>query len=147
MSCVFLVTWPFIWYHNFWPRELDLEIWPNFENFNHGFSLVMVASWRALLSSDNSYQGLFVAFAYIRIEVHFFVCIGNTDGRAWVACKSLRSASQDLHMNRVLSFPNANKKSTSIFKYNVIIFLPETQHRGWGIPNLAADRTESQRSI
>ena len=29
--CVFLVTRPFTWYHNFWPRDLDLEVWPTFE--------------------------------------------------------------------------------------------------------------------
>ena len=30
-TCVFLVTRPFTWYHNFWPRDLDLEVWPTFE--------------------------------------------------------------------------------------------------------------------
>ena len=25
---VFLVTRPFTWYHNFWPRDLHLEVWP-----------------------------------------------------------------------------------------------------------------------
>ena len=30
-TCVFLVTRPFTWYHNFWPHELDLEHWPTFE--------------------------------------------------------------------------------------------------------------------
>ena len=28
---VFLVTRPFTLYHNFWPRDLDLEVWPTFE--------------------------------------------------------------------------------------------------------------------
>ena len=30
-TCVFLVTRPFIWYHSFWPRDLDLEVKPTFE--------------------------------------------------------------------------------------------------------------------
>ena len=47
--CVFLVTRPFIWYHNYWPCDLLLK------NFNLGCYLVMVAAWRALLSSENSY--------------------------------------------------------------------------------------------
>ena len=34
--------------------------------------------------------------------------LGNEETR--VACKSLRSASQDLHVTRVLWFPNANKE-------------------------------------
>ena len=29
--CVFLMTRPFTWYHNFWPRDLDLEVWPTSE--------------------------------------------------------------------------------------------------------------------
>ena len=28
--CVFFVTRPFTWYHNFWPSDLDLEVWPTF---------------------------------------------------------------------------------------------------------------------
>ena len=27
---------PFISYHNFWPSDLDLEVWPTFQNFNLG---------------------------------------------------------------------------------------------------------------
>ena len=30
-TCVFLATRPFTWYHNFWPCDLDLELWPTFE--------------------------------------------------------------------------------------------------------------------
>ena len=30
-TCVFLVTRPLTWYHNFWPCDLDLEVWPIFE--------------------------------------------------------------------------------------------------------------------
>ena len=30
-TCVFLVTRPFTWYHSFWPRDLDHEVWPTFE--------------------------------------------------------------------------------------------------------------------
>ena len=30
-TCVFLVTWPFTWYHNIGPCNLDLEVWPTFE--------------------------------------------------------------------------------------------------------------------
>ena len=33
--CVFLVTRPFTWYHNFWPSNLDLEVWPTFEKLNN----------------------------------------------------------------------------------------------------------------
>ena len=44
----------------------------------------------------------------IRIELHFLFVLGNK--KTWVACKSLRSASQDVHVTRVHSFPNANKK-------------------------------------
>ena len=39
-TCVFLVTRPFIWYRNFLPRELDLEVWPTFENFNLGHNFL-----------------------------------------------------------------------------------------------------------
>ena len=41
-TCVFLVKRPFTWYHNFWPRDLDLEVWPTCEKlllcllFNEG---------------------------------------------------------------------------------------------------------------
>ena len=36
-TCVFLVTRPFTWYHNFWPHDLDLEVWPTLDkNFNLG---------------------------------------------------------------------------------------------------------------
>ena len=35
--CVFLMTRPFTWYHNFLPCDLDLELWPFFfKNFNLG---------------------------------------------------------------------------------------------------------------
>ena len=44
----------------------------------------------------------------IKIEVHFFACIGNK--RTRVVCKSLRRASQDLQMTCVLAFPSASKK-------------------------------------
>jgi hypothetical protein len=27
---VFLMTRPFYWYHNFWPCDFDLEVWPTF---------------------------------------------------------------------------------------------------------------------
>ena len=30
-TCVFLVTRPFTSYHNFWPSDLDLEVWPTFQ--------------------------------------------------------------------------------------------------------------------
>ena len=30
-TCVFLVTRPFTWYHNFLTCDLDLELWPTFE--------------------------------------------------------------------------------------------------------------------
>ena len=30
-TCVFLVTSPFTWYHNVWPCDRDLEVWPTFE--------------------------------------------------------------------------------------------------------------------
>ena len=30
-TCVFLVTRPFTCYHNFWPRDPDLEVWPTCE--------------------------------------------------------------------------------------------------------------------
>ena len=41
-TCVFLVTRPFSWYGNFWPCDLDLELWPTFQNFKifHNFSTV-----------------------------------------------------------------------------------------------------------
>ena len=45
----------------------------------------------------------------IRTEVHFFVCIGkwkDTRVNLWEAL----CTSQELHVTRVLSFPNANKK-------------------------------------
>ena len=29
--CVFLMTRPFRGYQNFWPPDLDLEVWPNFQ--------------------------------------------------------------------------------------------------------------------
>ena len=29
-TCVFPVTRPFTWYHNFWLCDLDLEVWPTF---------------------------------------------------------------------------------------------------------------------
>ena len=45
----------------------------------------------------------------IRIEVHF--CSFASGNETLVACKSLRSASQDLHVTSVLSFPHANEKS------------------------------------
>ena len=35
-TCVFLVTRPFTWYHNFWPSDLDIEVWPTFKNYNLG---------------------------------------------------------------------------------------------------------------
>ena len=31
---VFLVTRPFTSYHNFWPSDLELEVWPTFQIFN-----------------------------------------------------------------------------------------------------------------
>ena len=34
---VFLMTRPFTWYHNFLPSDLDLEIWPTFENIRFGY--------------------------------------------------------------------------------------------------------------
>ena len=54
-TCVFLVTRPFTWYHNFWPRDLDLELWPTFEKLQPWLLLMMVATRRASLSSDFSY--------------------------------------------------------------------------------------------
>ena len=30
-TLVFLVTRPFTWYHNSWPCDIDLEVWPTFE--------------------------------------------------------------------------------------------------------------------
>ena len=54
-TCVFLVTRPFTWYHNFWPCDLNLEVWPTLKNFNLGCYLLMVAAWQTSLSSDNSY--------------------------------------------------------------------------------------------
>ena len=54
-TCVFLVTRPFTWYHNFRPYDFNLEVWPTCENFNLGCYLMIVAARRASLSSDNSY--------------------------------------------------------------------------------------------
>ena len=55
-TCVFLVTRPFTWYHNFFDLvtltlKFDLLVW----NFNFGCYLMMVAARWASLSSDNSY--------------------------------------------------------------------------------------------
>ena len=52
---VFLVTRPFKLYHNFRPHDLDLEVDKLVKNFNFGCYLMMVATWQASLSSDNSY--------------------------------------------------------------------------------------------
>ena len=30
-TCVLLVTRPSTWYHNYWPCDLDLELWPTFK--------------------------------------------------------------------------------------------------------------------
>ena len=49
------MTRPFTWYHNFWPCDLDLEVWLTSEKlWSWVVHVLMVAVWRAL-SSDNSY--------------------------------------------------------------------------------------------
>ena len=30
-TCVFLITIPFYWYQNFWPSDLDIEVWPTLQ--------------------------------------------------------------------------------------------------------------------
>ena len=50
-----IVTRPFTWYHNFDPVTLILKFDLLLKNLNLCCYLVMVATWRALLSSDNSY--------------------------------------------------------------------------------------------
>ena len=57
-ACAFLVTRTCTWCHNFWPYDLDLEVWP-FENFNLGHNMAAIKWWlpsgkHGSLSSDNS---------------------------------------------------------------------------------------------
>ena len=33
LACVFLMTTPFRWYHRFWARDLDCDLWPTFGKF------------------------------------------------------------------------------------------------------------------
>ena len=47
------MTRPFTSYHNFWPSDLDLEIW-----ITHCFYLNLLASRQTSLSSDNSRESL-----------------------------------------------------------------------------------------
>jgi hypothetical protein len=44
--CVFLMTKPFYWYQHFWPCDLDLEVWPTFQNIGNIF---WMASDRAFI--------------------------------------------------------------------------------------------------
>ena len=53
---------------------------------------------------------------YLRIEVHFFVCIGKWKGH-WSRVNLVKR--EDLHATSVLSFPNANKKCTSILIFKL----------------------------
>ena len=53
---VFLVTRPFIWYHNFYLLTLTLKSDLLLKNFNLFRCLVIVAALWAMLSSDNSYM-------------------------------------------------------------------------------------------
>ena len=39
-TCAFPVTRPFTWYPDFWPRDLDLEVWPTLKNFNLGHNFL-----------------------------------------------------------------------------------------------------------
>ena len=54
-TCVFLVTRPYTWYHNFLPCDLDLKVWPIYKNCKLECYLVMVATRPASLSSDIPY--------------------------------------------------------------------------------------------
>ena len=38
--CTFLVTRPLHMYQNFWPHDLDLEVWPSLKNLNLGLSFL-----------------------------------------------------------------------------------------------------------
>ena len=59
-TCEFLMTRPFTWYHNFLSLDLDLEVWPTFENFKLVLYLVIVCRpasvvvfWQFLLVSQD----------------------------------------------------------------------------------------------
>ena len=56
-TCVFLVTRPFSWYDNFWPRDLDLEVWPAFEKLES-----------LLLFSDGCCPASVVVFWHLRSD-------------------------------------------------------------------------------
>ena len=67
-TCIFLMTRPFTWYHNFWPCDLDLEVWPTCENFNLGCYFndgcrpaSVVVFWQLLFSACDSKHTYFFA--------------------------------------------------------------------------------------
>ena len=82
---VFLVTRPFTWYHNFWLRDLDLEVWPTCENLNLGCYLMMVAARRASLSSDNSYFFAVDHCRFISHQEHYVIHNNIHSARCWTS--------------------------------------------------------------
>ena len=74
--CVFLVTRPFTWYHNFWPCDLDLEVWPTFKNFNLGNNF-QTRSDRAVYSLWQDLSHGTIIFDLVTLTLTFDLLLKN----------------------------------------------------------------------
>ena len=67
-TCVFLVTRPFIWYRNFWPLDLDLEVRPTSEKLE---PLLLFSDGCRPASVVVFWQLLFISVISFRLADHW----------------------------------------------------------------------------
>ena len=98
----------FVWFSNIYtPMSFACN------DATHKKTVAFIFQWKTPITSQKNWYWFFQFLGVIchlstniRIAVHFFsFALGNE--KTLVGCKSLTSASRDLHVTIVLSFPNA----------------------------------------